>query len=147
MRGSQAHSGAQTDNFEQRVCCGFGGSGPAFEDLAGPGSHFAGCVFVVQESMECGRYLFNLDDGDGIVSQQLFDDGAEVFVVRSHYDGDAELGGLEGIMASRYEEAAADKGQVGEGVDGGKFTDGIEEEDGAWGESGAGESIQRERRR
>ncbi len=58
----------------------------------------------------------------------------KVLVTRTHGDGDGELCGLEGIVASSGNEAAADEGCGGERVDGCELTDGVEQEDRAGGD-------------
>ena len=72
--------------------------------------------------------VFGGDDANGVGFFHGFDDLAEVFEGRAHDDGDAEAGGLERVMASAGDEAAADEGDFGEGVDGGEVAEGVEED-------------------
>src|SRR5579862_1335065 len=129
--GSSAHSGGEADGREQRFDCGFGGSGFAFKDAAGVGAHVVGSDGVGQQVLQCFPELRKLDHSNCIRSEQRADDAAEVFVMRPHDDGHAELCGLEGIVAAGNEETSSNEGDMGERIDGGEFADGVKKNDGA----------------
>ena len=90
--------------------------------------HFFG-VFQEVDHFDAGIFgALHLDSGAG------FDEAGrhvgEIFHRRAE-DGDfAEGGGLKDVVAARIDEGTADKDAVGEAVEGGKFTDGVEEQDG-----------------
>ena len=68
-------------------------------------------------------------DAQRVVVAQAVSNRGEVGVVRAHDDGDCELGRLEGIVATRGNEAAADKRNRGQRVNRSEFADGVEQND------------------
>ncbi len=59
---------------------------------------------------------------------QIFGDGAEVGVVRSHHDGNPELRRFQRVVAAGRHQAAADKGHCRKRINRGQFADGVEQQ-------------------
>ncbi len=74
---------------------------------------------VEQKLHQRGGEIGGADDTDGVVAAKLVDDGAEVFIVRTHDDGDGKLRGFERIVTTGGDEASADEGDGRERVEGG----------------------------
>ena len=71
---------------------------------------------------------FHLDGGAGF--NKAGGHGGEIFHRRAKYRDLAEGGGLQNIVAAGIDERTANKDAVREAVERGKFTDGVEEQDG-----------------
>lgn len=122
----------------------------AEEDLAAALAEGTGGFGVVEQVGE-GRVelILVVHDAHGVSLLHASQDIAEVFKGGPHDDGNAELGGLEWVVAAAGGEAAANEGDVGDAVDGGQVADGIENEDGGGGDGrgtgrGSGEELRGE---
>ena len=91
----------------QRVDGALCRAGLLLEDLAGTLAHWRASSGLVQQIDENPGEFFFGRNPDGVVRAQVFGDGAEVGVVRSHHDGHAELCRLQRIVAAGRDEASA----------------------------------------
>ena len=99
------------------------------KDLPGPVAHGLGFGRVGQQAGERLGQLCASGDVEGLVGQEIFRDGAEIGVVGTHDDGDAELRRLQRIVSAGGNQAPADERHRGNRVDRGQFTDRIEKDD------------------
>jgi len=107
------------------------GAAAAFDQLARGAAHALHLFGIFEEVNHFDARVFgafDLDGGAGFDEacghgREIFHGGAE--------DGDfAEGGRFEDIVASGIDERATDEDAISEAIEGGEFTDGIEEEDG-----------------
>jgi len=103
----------------------------AFDQLARGAAHAIHLLGIFEEVNHLYAGVFGAFDLDGGARfDEASGDGREILHGRAE-DGDfAECGGFENVVAAGIYEGAADEDAVGEAVEGGEFSDGVEQEDG-----------------